>query len=116
MTNQFVTVASCANELEASNIVAFLAANGVEAHVESGAVNTTLNYGPALGDVKVVAATVDQQMASKLMQALRQDKEQHKDQSDGWECPNCHQSVQGDFDVCWNCSAVRPDEPELLKD
>jgi hypothetical protein len=25
-----------------------------------------------------------------------------------WACPDCHEIVEGPFDQCWNCCAVRP--------
>lgn len=28
----------------------------------------------------------------------------------GWTCPSCDESLDGDFDVCWNCGYVRPNE------
>ena len=27
-----------------------------------------------------------------------------------WTCPACGESIEADFDVCWNCGRARPDE------
>ncbi len=26
-----------------------------------------------------------------------------------WSCPNCHEEVPGEFEVCWNCQTARPE-------
>jgi hypothetical protein len=26
-----------------------------------------------------------------------------------WKCPSCHELVEKDFDICWNCQAVKPE-------
>ena len=26
----------------------------------------------------------------------------------GWKCPKCGETVEGQFDVCWNCGETRP--------
>ena len=29
-----------------------------------------------------------------------------------WKCPQCGETVENEFDACWNCQAEKPDEPE----
>jgi hypothetical protein len=26
-----------------------------------------------------------------------------------WNCPGCHEDIEGQFDTCWNCEAQRPE-------
>lgn len=34
-----------------------------------------------------------------------------------WECPNCHESVESQFDACWNCGTTRDGtQDEAFKD
>ena len=28
-----------------------------------------------------------------------------------WTCPNCGESIDAEFDLCWNCQSERPVEP-----
>lgn len=30
------------------------------------------------------------------------------DELPAWQCPRCHEWVEGGFEVCWNCRAARP--------
>jgi hypothetical protein len=27
-----------------------------------------------------------------------------------WRCAHCHELIEGQFELCWNCEASRPDE------
>ena len=46
--------------------------------------------------------------ASKLVHAWLQPSAQPQA---AWRCGTCFEMIEGQFDVCWNCEAVRPEEP-----
>ncbi len=106
MSDRLVKVASCANELEASNLAAYLNENGIKATVEAGVVNTLLNYGPALGGVKILTAAEDEETALALLSKMHDHSD---DATANWHCPECSKVVAADFDTCWNCSSPRPE-------
>ncbi|MEQ5800819.1 DUF2007 domain-containing protein [Halomonas sp. H10-9-1] len=42
-------------------------------------------------------------------EALLRDALSGKSEAPAWRCPGCGEALEGVFDACWRCGALRPD-------
>ncbi len=42
-------------------------------------------------------------------EALIRDALEGRSEAPAWTCPGCGERLEGTFDTCWNCGALRPD-------
>ena len=84
-----------------------LTQSGVEAQVQrawAGSIAGEIPVDQALPEVWVLDDDRLEE-ARALLQAQRELPAQH------WRCPACGEQVDGPFGQCWNCGALRPQEP-----
>ncbi len=71
----------------------------------------------AIGAVKVVVAREDAPRAEQVLRDFGAEggmagdagsPEEPAPAGTSWNCPDCGQQVEGQFDACWNCGASRP--------
>lgn len=34
----------------------------------------------------------------------------HEETGSPWRCPNCHETIEASFEICWKCHSPRPEE------
>jgi len=98
-----VEIAIFTTEIEARADEARLQAAGIEAFVDSddcGGMRPELAYS---NGVRLYVPVADRQRASELLAAARKEAERPV-----WTCPQCGETNEGSFDVCWKCGADRP--------
>ncbi|HUG89780.1 MAG TPA: hypothetical protein VML55_03040 [Planctomycetaceae bacterium] len=103
-----VAVAMFQSYQEASIAQASLAAVGIDAEVTGGVTADTMAYfGTATGGVRLLVAQNDAPRASQVLDSLAQVRQSPP--APPWRCSGCGEQVEGHFDLCWSCGAVRPE-------
>ncbi len=100
-----VTIARFALEHEAQIAAAKLEAAGVRTFLADAELGTMYGsyVGTASGGVQVQVTASDVDRARQILSSV--DQVEVAD----WACPQCGTDVEGQFDICWNCSAERDD-------
>lgn len=100
-----VTIARFALEHEAQIAAAKLEAAGVRTFLADAELGTMYGsyMGTASGGVQVQVAASDVDRSREIL--VSGDQVEVAD----WECPQCGTDVEGQFDICWNCSTARDD-------
>lgn len=97
--------------LEAHDARLFLESQGIEAKVfgDNNALETGFSFTPA----SAPGLFVHEGDAERAGQLLEQFFDQPKQQPPKgmWSCPNCGESVEEQFDLCWNCETPRGSAP-----
>ena len=93
--------------LEAEGIVCFIQNELCHNLVGGSLVGPLRLFDPAL----CIADDADYPRALELIQAWERNLLEPSTGSD-WKCPNCGQSVPGNFQECWSCQHFRLDAPE----
>jgi hypothetical protein len=99
---------SAANQASLSVLQSYLSDHGIKSHI----INTYLNG--AVGELPVfecwpqlVLADEDQrQYAEQLIKEFNQPL---PSSVTSWRCPKCHEQVDAEFSVCWNCGTACAD-------
>lgn len=101
------------NTMEAHLLVAQLAQAGVRAVVMGSLLDMARGELPmtqeTLPSVWVSATDTDRAMAV-VREFTERTAEEPDEAGEPWTCPHCQEDVEGQFAVCWNCQAPRPDE------
>lgn len=68
--------------------------------------------GPAAGDVPPVVAKpeiwiIHDEDTGKAQAVLDNILQQQNQTKSDWQCPDCHEILEGQFDICWNCGHNR---------
>ncbi len=68
--------------------------------------------GPAAGEIPPVVAKpelwiMDDNQYLLANQILQEALSKHATIQSSWDCPQCHEHIEGQFDVCWNCGQSR---------
>ena len=93
--------------VEAHLIRGFLASNGIGAEVRGDYL--TSGWGELPADVCAVWITEDSQFeeADALLKAFLKGSYARQFAADGWSCPACGETLEGQFTECWNCGGQR---------
>jgi hypothetical protein len=114
VTSDFVEIAACANAVEAEQIRSVLDQHGVAAFVDGAAANTALSYvGTALGGVRVLVSATDAARAAEIVETGR---DESNIMHSPWYCGQCHETIDGSFELCWSCGNAREDVERPLPD
>ena len=94
--------------LEAHVIKGFLESHGIEAVVRGEYL--TSGWGELPVDLCSVWITDDTQFeqADRLLIAFLKGTLAGEPGAQDWQCPGCNELLEGQFTVCWNCGARRP--------
>ncbi len=110
----FVEIAACANAVEAEQIRNALDQHGVSAFIDGASANTALSYvGTALGGVRVLVERSDAARAIEVVEGLRDDPDITQAP---WYCGECHETIDGAFELCWSCGHARENVEQPLPD
>jgi hypothetical protein len=112
MGQRLVTIASFNTPEEAELARMHLANAGVQGYVsDAGVVGNLWQYGNAVGGVKLQVSEDDAALAREVL-ADRTSVDRNEQRA--WKCPNCGETVDAGFDICWNCGAVRDGEADTV--
>ena len=108
---RLLTVAAFDHRAQADLCAAMLDQHGINAQVaDSGIVGVDWFLSNAVGGVKVQVAEQDRERAELVLHDSHTASSNKDAESQGeWTCPRCGEQVEGDFDLCWNCQASRPE-------
>lgn len=104
------------NPGEAAIIQSRLENSGIRCYIEGGLTGVTLSgmLSNATGGVKILVESRHLTVARQLYREALAELEQLRNAPvQPWQCPECSEPVEGNFDLCWNCGTVRPDLAEL---
>ena len=65
-----------------------------------------------VGSFKSSRLRVPREFFFDALNVLATSVEAGPDMREDWTCPSCNESVPAGFEVCWNCNAARPGEPQ----
>ena len=96
------------DELEAQLLIDYLGASHIKATIlgryQAGAAGEL----SAFADVWVwLVEARDQARATELLEEY-QHRRSGEDAGSSWQCANCGNQVEAQFDLCWQCGAGRP--------
>jgi hypothetical protein len=93
--------------MEAHLIKGFLESQGIEAIVRGEYL--TSGWGELPVDVCSVWITNDAQFdrANEVLIAFFKGAIARELGANGWQCPNCHEILEGQFTACWKCGTAR---------
>lgn len=112
MSRSFVRIGMFENSTEAHAARAALEVAGIASFVDGDAAATALNHiGSALGGIKLRVAAEDAEAASRIIHPQDDADSQNKKKT-AWRCPQCSESVEAGFEVCWSCGTSRTGEPD----
>jgi len=108
--------------MDAHFVKAELEATGIEATVMGE------NLSIARGDLPLTVETlpsvwvrdVDADAAKKIVQELSDRQYAHAHDAEvpqlrpDWVCAECGEHCEGQFDACWNCGALRPEDATIV--
>jgi len=100
MTGSLVTVATFSSTTEAAIARAALEHAGTRAWLQEEVTSGQLQFGSALGGIKLQVADIDAEMARDTLSGLQVGSSANPPP---WNCPDCGQEVGDGFEVCWNC-------------
>jgi len=94
--------------MEAYLVRGVLESHGIEAIVRGEYL--TSGWGELPVDVCSVWITNDAQFdrANEVLIAFFKGSSAREFGADGWQCPKCHEFLEGQFTACWKCGASRP--------
>lgn len=104
-------VYSARDEVDAHLVQGVLAEHGIEAAVQTeglsgitGVMQSSAEAAPSLW--------VSDEDEARALEALKRIKEGEipggENATPQWTCPNCGESIEGQFTECWNCGASKP--------
>ncbi len=100
------------NASDAAAALAMLRAEGIEGRIvgenlqtAAGDLGISYNALPRIWVVAEHAARARELIARHEEEARERDSEPA---GDPWTCPKCGETVEADFDLCWNCQTERP--------
>ncbi|MCA8968363.1 MAG: DUF2007 domain-containing protein [Planctomycetes bacterium] len=100
------------NAMIAHHVKSLLEADGISAEVTGETLAAMAGIGPVDLSVQPVVWVHDPTEYERALEIIRR-YEKHE-RADGhatrptWSCPNCDESVDGGFELCWHCGAERP--------
>jgi hypothetical protein len=106
--SSIIAVAMFQSYQEASIAQAALAAEGIDSEIAGGVIADTLAYfGSATGGVRLLVSEQDAARASEVLDSRTQGR---LSPAPAWQCPDCGEEVEGDFDLCWSCGRARSED------
>ena len=86
--------------------------NGIHA-VVMGEYSESAPIAPITDGPTVHVRATDRERALELVEQFEQDTVHEDDETEAvpgppWTCPKCGESVDANFQVCWNCETERP--------
>ncbi len=89
----------------------------LEAKLKADGINCFIKnqFPPAAGEVPPAVAWpeiwVDSNHFENAKSILTTELETESAPHPPWQCPQCKEEVEGQFNICWNCSHVREKQP-----
>ena len=89
--------------------------------VVSGEYSEAAPIAPITDGPQVQVRAADRQRALELVEAyerdtIHDDPDEEPPAGAPWTCPKCGEPVDANFEVCWNCEAPRPSDPDANAD
>ena len=96
---------------DAQMVFDFLVARGIRARIVGGDLRETAGGDVGLGALSAPAIWAPAEQAAAAGDLVREYESEMKATRDNppeeWQCPSCGETVDGGFDLCWNCQAER---------
>ena len=111
---ELTTVYEAGSSGEAYLVRDMLLDNDIEA-VVAGEYSESAPIAPITDGPTVQVRAADRQCALKLIEQFERATIHDEDETahsaePPWTCPKCGKTVDGNFEVCWNCEAERPED------
>lgn len=102
---------SARNGLDAHDLRLFLESQGIVAKVfgDTNALESIFAFTPASAP-GVFVDEADVARATELLEQFQEHSFERPAQAT-WKCPSCGETIEAQFDVCWNCETPRGNEP-----
>lgn len=97
-------VYQAADPVNAEIVKDYLGGHGIEAQVRGDLLWGGRGELPADGGPGVWVASRDFDQARQLIGQL----ERGRASASTWQCPDCHERLEGQFTHCWHCGRARP--------
>jgi len=94
------------NQIDAQLALDCLHAHGFEATIKGGYLSGAVGELPAAGLVTVWLLDASLEDAAKKIIMQYESRKQFEPQAR--ECDSCGETIDGNFEVCWNCGAELP--------
>ncbi|HEX5446114.1 MAG TPA: hypothetical protein VFW87_19965 [Pirellulales bacterium] len=115
MNEELVAIATYPTPNEAAVARVALEAEGIKAFLtDDHLIGMGWIFGNAVGHVKLLVAVSDAERASQLLEAGFDDWP--LDDAEPWNCSQCGEEVDAEFDECWSCGAVRPEHRTAVRE
>ena len=98
----------------ADQVKAVLEANGIPAWLQDAIAYRLVRHLAVVGAYQSTKVTVSPMDVERAQQVLEASFSEQAHSS--WECPECNESIEGQFAQCWNCGSVRPANDESTGD
>lgn len=105
MTGSLVTVATFSTTTEAAIARATLEQAGIRAWLQEEVTGGQLQFGSALGGIKLQVADVDAETSRNVLSSLQMESSTNPPP---WNCPGCGQEIGDGFEICWHCGHEQP--------
>jgi hypothetical protein len=50
---------------------------------------------------------MDDSQLARAQQCIQEELVKRSEINNAWQCPKCHEKLEGQFESCWNCGCVR---------